>query len=86
MALVTDFRRDMPSLADAAAWKSRAADLPLLLIAGMVEQRANPPLPTLMNTSGDPLELVTAHYRIRDLTIEQPEIESIVRHIYEEGL
>src|SRR5215471_14784466 len=29
---------------------------------------------------------VSARYRIRDLTIEEPEIESIVRRIYEEGL
>ncbi len=29
---------------------------------------------------------VSARYRIRDLTIEEPEIEGIVRRIYEEGL
>jgi ABC-type uncharacterized transport system ATPase subunit len=29
---------------------------------------------------------VSARYRIRDLTIEEPEIESIVRLLYEEGL
>jgi ABC-2 type transport system ATP-binding protein len=29
---------------------------------------------------------VAARYRIRDLTIEEPEIEAIVRRIYEEGL
>jgi ABC-2 type transport system ATP-binding protein len=29
---------------------------------------------------------VSARYRIRDLTIEEPEIEDIVRRIYEEGL
>lgn len=29
---------------------------------------------------------VSARYRIRDLTIEEPEIESIIRRLYEEGL
>jgi ABC-2 type transport system ATP-binding protein len=29
---------------------------------------------------------VSARYRIRDLTIEEPEIDSIVRRLYEEGL
>jgi ABC-2 type transport system ATP-binding protein len=29
---------------------------------------------------------VSARYRIRDLTIEEPEIEGIVRRLYEEGL
>jgi len=28
---------------------------------------------------------VSARYHIRDLTIEEPEIESIVRRLYEEG-
>ncbi|HET7771573.1 MAG TPA: ATP-binding cassette domain-containing protein [Chloroflexota bacterium] len=28
---------------------------------------------------------VAAHYRLQDLTIEEPEIESIIRHIYERG-
>jgi ABC-2 type transport system ATP-binding protein len=37
-------------------------------------------------TAAELIAAVSARYRIRDLTIEQPEIESIVRHIYEEGL
>jgi ABC-2 type transport system ATP-binding protein len=37
-------------------------------------------------TADELIAAVSARYRIRDLTIEQPEIESIVRHIYEEGL
>jgi ABC-2 type transport system ATP-binding protein len=37
-------------------------------------------------TAAELIAGVSACYRIRDLTIEQPEIESIVRHIYEEGL
>jgi hypothetical protein len=48
------------------AWKQSAAELPLPLIAAILELRAHPPLPELVNTSGDPLELVTGHYRIRD--------------------
>jgi len=63
---VAALRRAMPPLVDEQAWKRASADLPLPLIAGIIELRANPPLPELVNTSGDPLELVTGHYRIRD--------------------
>lgn len=66
LALVADLRRHMPPLADEQAWKSSAADLPLPLLAGIIELRSNPPLPKLMNTSGDPIEPATGHYRIRD--------------------
>ncbi len=66
LSLVADLRRAMPPLADEQAWKRAAADLPLPLLAGILELRANPPLPELLNTSGDPLELATGHYRIRD--------------------
>jgi len=55
LSLVADLRRQMPPLANEQAWKSSAADLPLPLLAGIIELRANP-LPKLMNTSGDPLE------------------------------
>lgn len=37
-------------------------------------------------TAAELIAAVSARYRIRDLTIEEPEIESIVRRIYEEGL
>jgi ABC-2 type transport system ATP-binding protein len=37
-------------------------------------------------TAADLIAAVSARYRIRDLTIEEPEIEGIVRRIYEEGL
>jgi ABC-2 type transport system ATP-binding protein len=37
-------------------------------------------------TAAELIAAVSARYRIRDLTIEQPEIKSIVRHIYEKGL
>jgi hypothetical protein len=66
LSLASDLRRAMPPLADEEAWKRCAADLPLPLLAGILELRADPPLPTLLNTSGDPLELATGHYRIRD--------------------
>ncbi|MEO7035677.1 MAG: hypothetical protein ABI548_17235, partial [Polyangiaceae bacterium] len=66
LSLVTSLRRAMPPLADEQAWKSSAADLPLPLLAGILELRSNPPLPKLMNTNGDPLELATGHYRVRD--------------------
>ena len=66
LSLASDLRRAMPPLADEQAWKRSAADLPLPLLAGILELRESPPLPTLLNTSGDPLELATGHYRIRD--------------------
>jgi hypothetical protein len=66
MSLVEQLRRAMPPLADDQAWKQSAAQLPLPLIAGILELRANPSLPEMLNTSGDPLELVTGHYRIHD--------------------
>jgi hypothetical protein len=66
LSLVEELRRAMPPLADEKAWKKSAAQLPLPLIAGILELRANPVLPQLMNTSGDPVELVTGHYRVRD--------------------
>ncbi len=66
LPLVAALRRAMPPLGDEQAWKRAAAELPLPLIAGIIEVRANPPLPELLNTSGDPLELATGHYRIRD--------------------
>jgi ABC-2 type transport system ATP-binding protein len=37
-------------------------------------------------TAAELIAAVSARYRIRDLTIEEPEIEGIVRRIYEEGL
>jgi ABC-2 type transport system ATP-binding protein len=38
------------------------------------------------NSAAALISAVSARYRIRDLTIEEPEIEGIVRRIYEEGL
>jgi hypothetical protein len=66
MSLVEQLRRAMPPLADEQAWKQSASELPLPLIAGILELRADPPLPEMVNTSGDPLELVAGHYRVRD--------------------
>ena len=61
---VAALRATMPPLADEQAWKRAAADLPLPLIAAMIEIRADPPLPELVNTSGDPLEpAVRANHR-----------------------
>ncbi len=37
-------------------------------------------------SAADLISAVAGRYRLRDLTIEEPEIESIVRRIYEEGL
>jgi ABC-2 type transport system ATP-binding protein len=37
-------------------------------------------------TAAELIAAVAARYRLRDLTIEEPEIEAIVRRIYEEGL
>jgi ABC-2 type transport system ATP-binding protein len=40
----------------------------------------------LETTAADLIAEVAAHYPLRDLTIEEPDIESIVRRIYEGGL
>lgn len=64
--LVEQIRRAMPAVKDEQDWKLSAAELPLPLIAAIIKLRSNPPLPELVNMSGDPIELVTAHYRIRD--------------------
>jgi ABC-2 type transport system ATP-binding protein len=37
-------------------------------------------------SAADLITAVAGRYRLRDLTIEEPEIEGIVRRIYEEGL
>jgi ABC-2 type transport system ATP-binding protein len=37
-------------------------------------------------TAAELIAAVSSRYRIRDLTIEEPEIEALVRRIYEEGL
>jgi ABC-2 type transport system ATP-binding protein len=37
-------------------------------------------------TAAELIAAVSSRYRLRDLTIEEPEIESIVRQIYQEGL
>jgi ABC-2 type transport system ATP-binding protein len=36
-------------------------------------------------TAADLIADVAARYRIRDLTVEEPEIEGVVREIYEQG-
>jgi hypothetical protein len=66
LTLVEQLKRAMPPLTDEQAWKHSAAELPVPLIAGILELRSNPPLPELVNMSGDPIELVTGHYRISD--------------------
>jgi ABC-2 type transport system ATP-binding protein len=37
-------------------------------------------------TASELIADVASRYRLHDLTIEEPEIETIVRRIYEEGL
>lgn len=49
-ALVDQLRSAMPPARADQAWKDAAADLPLPLIAGILELRANPPLPDLAST------------------------------------
>ena len=66
LTLVEQLQRAMPTLTDEPAWKRSAAELPVPLIAGILELRSNPPLPELVNMSGDPIELTTGHYRISD--------------------
>jgi ABC-type uncharacterized transport system ATPase subunit len=37
-------------------------------------------------TAAELIASVAARYRLHDLTIEEPDIETIVRRIYEQGL
>lgn len=62
-----------------------------LLVPHAEEVRADGPRRWLRfrrdaTTAADLIAAVTAQYRIRDLTIEEPEIEGIIRRIYAEGL
>jgi ABC-2 type transport system ATP-binding protein len=61
-----------------------------LSVPGADEVRADGPRRWLRfrrdeTTAADLIAAVTARYRIRDLTVEEPAIESIIRRIYEEG-
>lgn len=66
LPLVEHLRRAMPPIKNEQAWKQSAAELPIPLIAAILELRADPPLPQLVNTSGQPIELITGHYRVRE--------------------
>ena len=69
-----------------ADWKTRAAELPPALIVDIMELRERGPAPRLSNTSGDPLQLATGRYRVRDRArvIEslQSEFEQTSEHCY----
>lgn len=49
-SLVEQLRRAMPPIADEQAWKDSSAELPLPLIAGILELRANPRRSELVNS------------------------------------
>jgi ABC-2 type transport system ATP-binding protein len=62
-----------------------------LLVPHAQEVRADGPRRWLrfnrhQTSAADLISAVAGRYRLRDLTIEEPEIEAIVRRIYEEGL
>lgn len=62
-----------------------------LEVEGATEVRADGPRRWLRFqrdevTAAELIARTTARYRIQDLTLEEPEIESIVRRIYEEGM
>ena len=62
-----------------------------LVVPCAVEVRADGPRRWLQFnrndiTAAELIASVAARYRLHDLTIEEPEIETIVRHIYEHGL
>jgi len=62
-----------------------------LQVLGAEEVRADGPRRWLrfernQITAADLIAAVTARYRIRDLTLEEPDIEGIVRRIYVEGI
>jgi ABC-2 type transport system ATP-binding protein len=68
-----------------------AADGALLEVPHAVEVRADGPRRWLRfnraaTTASDLIAAVAARYRVQDLTIEEPEIEQIIRRIYEDGL
>ena len=65
--------------------------VPPLRVAHAAEVRSDGPRRWLtfdraQTTASDLIAEVATHYRLQDLTIEEPEIESIIRHIYERGL
>jgi viologen exporter family transport system ATP-binding protein len=62
-----------------------------LAVPGAQEVRADGPrrwlqFNRLETTAAELIAAVAARYRLHDLTIEEPDIESIVRRIYEQGL
>ncbi|HEU5439322.1 MAG TPA: ATP-binding cassette domain-containing protein, partial [Ktedonobacterales bacterium] len=70
-----------------------AGDLPLIegLPAGVLQAHAEPPRVALRFARGSlpAHELVAwlgARYTLRDVTFEEPQIEDVIRRIYEEGL
>jgi ABC-2 type transport system ATP-binding protein len=69
-----------------------AEDVPLeLLVPGARQVRADGPrrwlqFNRLETTAAELIAAVAARYKLHDLTIEEPDIESIVRRIYERGL
>jgi hypothetical protein len=66
LPLIEHLRRAMPAIKNEKAWKESAAELPIPLIAAILELRKSPTLPHLVNTSGEPIELITGHYRVRE--------------------
>jgi ABC-2 type transport system ATP-binding protein len=69
-----------------------AEDVPLALwVPGALQVRADGPrrwlqFNRLETTAAELIAAVAARYKLHDLTIEEPDIESIVRRIYEKGL
>jgi ABC-2 type transport system ATP-binding protein len=69
-----------------------AEDVPLALwVPGARQVRADGPrrwlqFNRLETTAAELIAAVAARYKLHDLTIEEPDIESIVRRIYEKGL
>lgn len=69
----------------------RSIDGDVLRAPHAVEVRADGPRRWLRfrrdeTTAAELIGILTARYPVRDLTIEEPQIESIVRRIYEDGL
>src|SRR5262249_17215984 len=74
--LVVDLDKDNPGPLDVRNAKETGADGPRRWLQ----------FNRLELTAAELITEVAARYRLHDLTIEEPDIESIVRHIYEQGL
>jgi ABC-type uncharacterized transport system ATPase subunit len=88
MSLIV-WRFDRPSSPRVSSYHNSAAPTCHEVLVVLVDERRRSVYPGVLNDEISAAELIAAvstRYRIRDLTIAEPEIEAIVRRLYEEGL